>query len=253
MTKAQRCAWCIGVSLSCVSAWLVSSARSRAHAGPAPALVAVYETRIDAAPRGSRTTRWSFSRRGREVEYHFFEREISERWSEDERANASYARIFHRERGVVRYSAGDLRAHGVTADWSRLRHVIEPPDEASFARRAGSTVMGWPTDRYTAQRTKERVEVLWIDALAIPAEVRVSAAGRPRVQVRLRELRAEEPAPRDLRGYRQIDVADFGDMEHDPFVKRHHHDPLPNSAPALSLHREPKQPTAAHAARAHAH
>ena len=252
MKPARRSAWCAGLSLVCASVWLAGSVRSLAEDGPAPSLVAVYETRIDGAPRRE-PTRWSFSRRGREVEYRFFDREISERWSEDARANASYARIFHREHSVVRYTSGDLRAYGVTPDWSRLRHVIAPPSEASFTRGARSQVMGWQADRYKGQLANKRLDVLWLEALAIPAQVRVSATGQPGIQIRLLELKAEAPGPLDLRDYRQIDIADFGDMEQDPFVRRHHDDPLPNAAPALALHGEPPQPLAASAKGPHAH
>jgi hypothetical protein len=234
-------------SLFLSAAWLCGPASISAEGvEPGPGLSAVYETRIETTAGKRETRRWTFSRRGRELEYRFADGDVSERWLQDVRANISCTRIFHAEKTAVRYTSGDLLAFGVTPDWTRLSQVVAPPTGAGLTAGKRLRVLGWEAERFrgplapggaAAAKPPGTLEILWIAALGIPAEVRFSAPGRPRVRVRLVELNASAPDAADLRHYRQIDVTDFGDMEKDPFVRRHHDDPLPAAVPSLALQR----------------
>ena len=200
---------------------------------------------------GAETQRWSFTRRGNTLEYHFFGPDITERWTQDARGNASYVRVFHRERTAVRYMTGDLLAYGVQPDWLRLTHVVAPPADDGFAKGKAHAVLGRAAQRYQRAFGKKQVEVAWLAELGIPGEVRISVPGQKPVQVRLVELGTEPGASVDLQAFRQIDVTDFGDMERDPFVVRHHEDPLPAAVPTLAVNmkRPARGPLAASAHR----
>ena len=229
-----------GLALCWAGAWLVVPERTRADG--TPDVYAVYETRVGGARE---LRRWSFTRRGSELEYHFLDKKLSERWRRDARGNPSYSRVFHGERTIVRYMHGDLLAFGVKPDWSKLSHVVSPPAEAGFVRGKPARVLGHDAARHHGELGAKRLEIMWIDALQIPAEVQVTAKGRPRIVVRLVELQTEVPALLSLTDYRQIDVTDFGDMERDPFVVRHHGDPVPGDAPSLAVHEPLPSPSTA--------
>jgi hypothetical protein len=169
-----------------------------------------------------------------DLDYHDFERAITERWSRDAKANMSFVRVYQRERTAVRYMTGDLAALDIHPDWTKLRHVIEPPQARSFKFCGTKQVLGRAAQQFRGTRGATRIEILWLSELGIPAEVRLSERGRPRLTVRLIELSTERPAALDLR-LRQLDATDFGDLEQDPFVRRHHEDPPPSPTPQLAV------------------
>ncbi len=233
MSRRARRVLSTGLMVACL--WPLRAADAQEQ--PGVSVRAVYETRLAGAGAEEGAQRWTFVRRESDLEYHFVSSAITERWSRDVRANASFVRVFHRERVAVRYTSGDLDAHGVKPDWIKLTHVIAPP-RADQARAGKVTRMfGYEAQHFRHRRGTQRIEVAWITALGLPAEVRVIAPGSPRIIVRLIELSTERSAALDLRSFRQIDVTDFGDMERDRFVRRHQEDPLPPLAPSLVLHR----------------
>jgi hypothetical protein len=195
--------------------------------GPANSeLVARYETRITTPRAGVRIERWSFTRSTNAVEYRWLDRDISEHWRRDSRANVSHERIYHREATRVRYSAGDLAALGIDAQWNKLDHVIVPPHQSGLTAAAAATkLFGHPARRFTSARTPTadgtRLVVTWLEDLALPAEVRSIGKGGDRSVVRLLELASTPPRATHLQTYRQLDFSDFGDMTYDPFVRKH--------------------------------
>jgi len=186
--------------------------------GPDAGLVqASYETRITSKQGKVRTQRWSFTRRANVVEYRWHDRGISEHWRRDARQNVSHERVHHREATRVRYTAGELAALGVAAQWSKLEHVIVPPSESGMTKGAATTRRGHPARRYTSPR----LEVTWLEDLALPAEVLSTSASGERTHMRLLALTSPATELAEQQHYRQLDFADFGDMEYDPFVSKH--------------------------------
>lgn len=186
--------------------------------GPDAVLVhASYETRITSKQGKVRTQRWSFTRRASAVEYRWHDRAISEHWRRDARRNVSHERVYHREATRVRYTAGDLAALGLDAQWDKLEHVIVPPSESGLTKGAATTLLGHPARRYKSPR----LQVTWLEDLALPADVRSTSASGERTHVRLLELGPLPTEPTEHQHYRQLDFADFGDMEYDPFVRKH--------------------------------
>jgi hypothetical protein len=178
---------------------------------------ASYETRTTSKRGTVRTQRWSFTRRVNVVEYHWPGRSISEHWRRDARQNVSHQRLHHRETTRVRYTAGDLAALGIAAHWSKLEHVIVPPNESGMTKGVATTWRGHRARRYTSPR----LEVTWLEDLALPAEVLSTSASGERSHVRLLALTSPATELAAQHDYRQLDFADFGDMEYDPFVIKH--------------------------------
>jgi hypothetical protein len=223
-------------------AMLCSSVPARAvEASAVDEVEAVFETRIIAKDGASKTQRWTFRRHANWVEYEWHDIGVTEHWRIDARSNVSYSEAFHRERTIVRYTSGDLATLGLDPQWEKLNHVIVPPrDNTTFtpvfvsqAARAGQ--------RYQVQDDATRSSVVWLGDLRLPAEVRSTTRQGRRVHVRLLEVKQRlgvvSAAPD--RSYRTIDFADFGDMEYDPFVRRHaghahQRGVVPRTAPRIS-------------------
>jgi hypothetical protein len=146
----------------------------------------------------------------------------------------AYSRIFHKERKIVEYTPGELKARSVAPDWEQLGSIISPSQLAQLKRIGNKTLFGQKAVHYRGQVGSERVDLWWLDQPRLPALLHRTAGDR-RVILRLKELQATSPSDwpsarsSQIATYGRIDAADFGDMETDPFVARilnedgHHH------------------------------
>jgi hypothetical protein len=95
-------------------------------------------------------------------------------------------------------------------------------------------VLGHSAELRKGKTDGQNIEVLWLPDENLPARiVRKDKTGS--VELRLVEItplsaaKQNPIAVEEIANYRQIDAADFGDMENDPFVKKlmaaegHHH------------------------------
>ena len=132
--------------------------------------------------------------------------------------------LYPQQRRKVVFSPGDLRTLDKEPDWALLGDLIDPALRAQLQAAGGGRGFDQAQTRYRGHDAQGRpVELDWLDAAALPARYCV---GRPKAKrcdadaIRLQGLRqvdaaAFSPADELL----EIDQADLGDMELDPFVK----------------------------------
>ena len=162
-------------------------------------LAARYRVSVIAGSNASgsvvRQQEWVFWRQADTVAIH--KGSTEEIWQRDAQGHITLQRVLHAQRTVVDYSAGELAALGIEADWSELS-------------RFGST------------RGASGVD--WDDSLNLPKRFTQLINQRTLVRFDLLESLPGAPADWDLPGHRSagyahIDAADFGDMAYDPAVR----------------------------------
>jgi hypothetical protein len=137
----------------------------------------------------------------------------------------TYRRVFHNDKRVVDYTAGEIRTRHAEPDWSKLASVISPQLLAELKRGPSKAIFGQKAVRYTGKVGGQSIELWWLEQAQLPASLHMTRTGQ-RMTLALKELHSEAPAawPRAteerIADYGLIDAADFGDMESDPFVAR---------------------------------
>jgi hypothetical protein len=166
---------------------------------------------------------WYLWRQSERVERQDIQQGESDIWQRGRDGQVFYERVFHRDRRIIEFVPGDLRALQKYPDWQKLLHVIDPAWLREKLQPTGTTtVLGRQAQRYQGRVEAIEVEVLWLEAEQLPALVRQKYPQREEV-LRLRELYPlpHAPWPRaNTEHYRRIDYADLGDMHNDPWVRR---------------------------------
>jgi hypothetical protein len=126
---------------------------------------------------------------------------------------------------VVSYAPGDLRALGRTPGWPQLSHLIDPELRGQLRERGRTKVRAAhdaQARRYQGDARGVPVELDWLDAADLPARYR-SGKGKAAFELELRALQqaSTTQAFTATDGLREIDYADIGDMELDPFARQY--------------------------------
>jgi hypothetical protein len=137
----------------------------------------------------------------------------------------TYRRVFHNDKRVVDYTAGEIKTRHAEPDWSKLSSVISPQLLKELKRGTSKTLFGQKAVRYTGKVGDQSVDLWWLEQAQLPASLQMTKSGQ-RMTLALKEIHDKAPTawPRAteerIADYGQIDAADFGDMESDPFVAR---------------------------------
>ena len=136
-----------------------------------------------------------------------------------------HCEVFIADGRIVSYTPGDLRALGRNPEWLQLSHLVDPSLRAQLqgqGTRKVSVAHDAPAHRYRGDVRGVQVQLDWLDAADLPAHYR-SGKGRAAYVLELRSLerRPESLAFIATDGLREIDYADIGDMELDPFARRY--------------------------------
>jgi hypothetical protein len=137
----------------------------------------------------------------------------------------SHQEVFLADARVVSYAPGDLRALGRHPEWASLNHLVDPALVGQLAGQGAvqvRAVRDAAARRYRGQVHGVQTVLDWLDAAQLPAAYR-SGRGKEAYVLELRALRQLPvaqafTATADLR---EIDYADIGDMELDPFARRY--------------------------------
>ena len=191
----------------------------------APPLTATFETLNRGHARAAVRERWPLARESGRVAYSFgaaAERRFDV-WVRSA-TELRLLRVFPEQRTAVEYTQGQLRALGTQRSWQQLSSLL-PAHPAQLGLRAlgASTFQQRKTQRYDGELNGERVLVHWLESEQLPARLVVTNARGART-ITLHKLvlgRAALAPEAEAKRYRRIDAADLGDLEHDPFVKRH--------------------------------
>jgi hypothetical protein len=191
----------------------------------APLAARYLETRSDGhAP--PRSKEWQFTRNGGQVEFAYGASYV-ELWLRDTRGGVSWQRIFHDDRKLIAYTPGELRTQGRAVAWETLNTIVDVGHLLADLKATGATQhLDRPAMRYTGTVKGQDVEVIWLDKERLPA--RITRRDRMHIyyHLALQEIlsvpQGSLPAsdPTRTADYEEIDGADLGDREYDPFVQK---------------------------------
>lgn len=118
------------------------------------------------------------------------------------------------ERAVVlETSPGDLRAMGAAPEWTTVARLVTAEWLDELEARPARPFRGEPATRRRGRAGEVEVDLLWLERLALPAELELRRAGRGE-RLRLERVHGIDEAPWQpppVRGLRSIDAADLGD------------------------------------------
>jgi hypothetical protein len=189
------------------------SSHEPAAAEPAP-LAAQYRAVWQGAGRPARTETWTFYRDAQRIA--LLKPQEQEVWLRD-RSGVRLQRLFHADRTLVDYSAGELRTLRIEAEWSALATLFDERLLARLRRPRG--------DHWAGRLGDERLTLQWDPQRRLPVTlVRQGPHGTltlTRLAVAAGMVPPHWPPPTpDRDDYDRLDAADFGDRADDPFVRR---------------------------------
>lgn len=136
-------------------------------------------------------------------------------------------RVFHADRHLVHYAAGELKAMEAVPEWRTLASMVDAGTFAATAVQGATSAFGRTVEIRTGRRGADAIVLWWLPELAIP--VRFERSGpRGTLLLVMDELREAPDAAWSLvgdevyRDYAGLDGADLGEMEDDPFVRKLH-------------------------------
>ncbi|MFT5788165.1 MAG: hypothetical protein ACI8SJ_000262 [Shewanella sp.] len=142
-----------------------------------------------------------------------------------------YVRYFPNERRSVSYRKGDLLSLNMHFDFKQLNHLIAPTTVASMQRLPSSsstdaspntkTDICMTVQQYQGQQQNHELAITWLDKLALPQSFRVTDK-KGSIQYELLEVKVLPKSEFNALtlGYQDIDFADVGDNESDPFIAK---------------------------------
>ncbi len=229
------------------------AATPAAEPDTSPALTAHFETsRFVLGAAGSETrSSWRYWRRGDRVETLTEAIGYGEAWTRSKQG-VGHEKIFVEAKRRIVYTPGDLAAVGRTTAWEAVFSIVRPEMARSLVEIGSESAFGRPALRFRGKVGSDDIELLWLVAEQIPAELRIVRGGSHVELVRLVELDTDAPfvpAPSDARDFEALDFADLGDLEADPFVQRF----LYGGVQAILGRGKSASPRAKHAGHAHGH
>nr|WP_320125224.1 hypothetical protein [uncultured Shewanella sp.] len=140
-----------------------------------------------------------------------------EQWSN----NGEYVRYFPAEKRSVTYRKGDLRALNIQHDRDQLYHVVSPALPTHMTKTQAKQEACFATQGFEGKVNGLESELVWIDAIGLPAEF-ILGQSQPNLAYKLVGV---EPFASDAfvvltQDYQDIDFADVGDSESDPFIAK---------------------------------
>lgn len=139
-------------------------------------------------------------------------------------SRGEYVRYFPNERRSVSYRKGDLLSLNMHFNFEQLNHLISPARIEGLQQRPTSKTNQLDsciTQRYSGEQSGQKLVVSWIDKLELPNSFVVSNANGS-MQYQLLELTSfsNNEFSALISGYQDIDFADVGDNESDPFIAK---------------------------------
>ena len=129
--------------------------------------------------RPADTTRWYLVREPQRMETGRPSGRLAEIWERDARGEIALQRVFHADRRIVVYTAGELKARRLTPSWAALGSMLDPQTFAHVTRVGTRKVRHGTATVYKGALQGDQIEIRRFDNLALPARfARHGAAGR---------------------------------------------------------------------------
>jgi len=186
-----------------------------------------YETIItpDDKSTAPSTTTWFFWRKPDMIQTQDESGRYGEIWEKTATGNIQYRKLYPADKTAVEYMPADSQTHNLDFDWNKLSSMLSQQELDALKYVENKPVLGRSAELRTGKIKDQSLEVLWLPTEHLPALIiRKDKTGTVELQlVEITPLSAARQKPIDsetIANYRQIDAADFGDMENDPFVKK---------------------------------
>ena len=186
-----------------------------------------YETTItpDDKSTAPTTTTWFFWRKSDMIQTQDESGRYGEIWGKTVTGNIQYRKFYPADKTAVEYMPADSPTHNLNFDWNKLASMLGQQELDALKHVENKPVLGRSAELRTGKINEQTIEVLWLPTEHLPASIiRKDKTGTVELQlVEITPLSAARQKPIDsetIANYRQIDAADFGDMENDPFVKK---------------------------------
>jgi hypothetical protein len=171
------------------------------------------------------TTTWFFWRKPNMIQTQDAEGHYGEIWERTANGSIQYRKFYPDDKTAVEYMSADRPAYAMDFDWIKLSSMLSQQELDALKPVENKQVLGHNATLRRGKTGDQTLEVLWLTSEQLPASIiREDKTGR--VELRLVEItpfseaRRKPLAIEEIANYRQIDAADFGDMENDPFVKK---------------------------------
>ena len=195
-----------------------------------------YEMKVTSItkPKSSITNAWFFWRTPNIIQTQDADGDHGEIWERTANGSIQYRKLYHTDKTAVEYMPTDMPTNNMSFDWFKLSGMMSKEELNTLKMIKIKRVLGRSAELRKGEINGQAVEVLWLPNENLPANI-IKKDKINRMELRLIEitplsLAVKQPiAIGDINNYRQIDAADFGDMENDPFVKKlmsaegHHH------------------------------
>lgn len=184
-------------------------------------VTASYRVALQSGKRAAQVQTWYIQREPQRII--IYKPHMDDVWRRDQAGQISFERVFHDDRTIVEYTAGELRTLGVTPVWDELASIFDPAKLQKLkpvGSKAGVTA-------YQGKLGEEQVKVEWLPEQSLPRSLVRSAHGK---SVRFALLKQPALLPESIvaahqamDNYTRLDASDFGDMEYNPVVKKAMH------------------------------
>ncbi len=225
----------IGLGFFCFSAYVI--AESGSHNGQLLTEVACrYEMKVIPHTKTTAPSNkaWFFWRKQNMIQTQDADGDYGELWERTTKGSIQYRKFYPSDKTAVEYMPADSQTNNMNFDWFKLSGMLSQQQLDALKPVKKTQVLGHSAELRKGKIDGQTIEVLWLPDENLPAKI-VRKNKKGKVELRLVEITPLSAARRkpldveEIDNYRQIDAADFGDMENDPFVKNlmkaegHHH------------------------------
>ncbi|RTR34580.1 hypothetical protein [Shewanella atlantica] len=135
--------------------------------------------------------------------------------------NGEYVRYFPQELRSITYRPSDLRSLNMSYDLEQLFHLVSPKLKSQLRPAESIERSCFTVNQYQGQQDGQEIELEWIASLSLPYRLTIGQ-GQQRTTYRLisaNNINADEFNAL-TRDYNDLDFADVGDSESDPFIAK---------------------------------
>lgn len=165
--------------------------------------------------------RWRFWRSPTYVQTYNLQDDTGEAWTKSPSGEIGYQRLFHAQQQSIDYLPGDLKAIGSALDWPMLASLLNREMIKDLACSDDVDALDRQIQRCHTRSEPEALQLVWLTQEQLPASITLMEHEH-RLTTRLLAAYPLAKSPwvqPSSDHYRQIDFADIGDKENDPFIK----------------------------------
>lgn len=166
--------------------------------------------------------RWSYIRQSNKAIFHYPKRNIAEQWSLNKRQRVEFERWFLSAKRVIQYENGDLKSIGKEQQWQAVSQVIDASLLTRLKLQSTSRYLCWQQQNFSGAVDGAQIQVSWLPKLNLVKSV-AWKKGELEKKIVLQQLSHIDTAKTIFSqrlSYSEMDFADIGDNEADPFVAR---------------------------------